>query len=80
MTLSLTAQTPLNAQTLPAQQEPLHPPIAQDGIMDWMPSSAAGIVAYLLTKVATSDVAQVGDLMINGRDNAILAQRPPAEA
>ena len=50
--------------------------VASDGLLDYLPTSAVGII-QLIAKMGASDVAQVGDLLINGRDDAVLAPRPP---
>ncbi|ANN67534.1 hypothetical protein [Bordetella bronchialis] len=73
----------------PALPTPAGRPAPQDGLMDWLPSvsAVAGAVGdwlesyvtpTLAQAVAASDAAQVGDLMIHGRDGAVLAPRPPA--
>lgn len=45
-------------------------------ILDWIPSTSAVGIVEQLAKATFSDVARVGDLLINGRDNAIVAERP----
>lgn len=73
-----TAMYQRNVQALsyPQDQSPATP-VAKDSPLDWAtPTSVVGIVQWL-SKLTTSDVAQVGDLMVNGREHAVLAQQVP---
>lgn len=77
MTLSSTAPNAQSPQALPSRQDEFPTSAIADGLLDWMPTSFTGIVSTWLSKITTSDVAHVGDLMINGRENAVYAERPP---
>lgn len=78
MTLSITAASAScqNLQALSVPQDN-QVPGPSTGLLDAMPTSFVGIITELLSKVTTSDIAQVGDLMINGREHAVYAERPP---
>ncbi|HTJ99183.1 MAG TPA: hypothetical protein VL522_06135 [Bordetella sp.] len=82
MQLSPSASTFQTLQTIVLTNEHKQPPARDKNVFsDWlMDSSAAGLAADWLAKIVASDVARVGDLMINGRDGAVLAPRVPPKA
>ncbi|AOB31712.1 hypothetical protein AKI39_14970 [Bordetella sp. H567] len=79
MTLSATAASSQNVQALSVPQDQPQALIPSAGLLDAMPTSFVGIITELLSKITTSDIAQVGDLMINGREHAVYADRPPVK-
>ncbi|HTK02268.1 MAG TPA: hypothetical protein VL522_21750 [Bordetella sp.] len=81
MTISINASNAQILDTLSLVQDEPARSAPAGGLRDWLPEgSPADIIAKYLSQITTSDVAQVGDLMINGRDNAVLAPKPPPVA
>jgi hypothetical protein len=84
MQISASASTFQTLQTVPSlAQDQRQQAGTQDKntFPDWLtPSSAVSLATDWLSKIAASDVAQVGDLMINGRDDAVFAPRLESKA